>query len=69
MNNNEKEKMKYYKLLFIYSHNMSCSAIWLVPPTYIVSEYYLSAVLCYTLKAGNSKNWGPISKAGFKISF
>ena len=36
--------MKYYKLLFIYSHNMSYLAIWLVPPTYIVSEYHFSAV-------------------------
>ena len=26
-NNNEKEKMKYYKLLFIFSHNMSYPAI------------------------------------------
>ena len=48
-NNNEKEKMKYYKLLFIFSHNMSYPAICLLPLTYIVSEYYLFAVLSATL--------------------
>ena len=43
-------------LLFIYSHNMSYPAVWLVPSTYTISEYYLSAVSWYTLKLGNSKS-------------
>ena len=36
-------------------YELSCNLIRLVPLTSSISEYYLSAVPCYTLKTGNSK--------------